>query len=120
MKDVVQYLFDNNLYWTWIADYNDRLEDSIKDGISDWKSVNPKAKSQSSAKLTRQMMGRDFSKVPDWSDTINYKLKDTPTPTPTPNPSGQSKRGKGALTNSADGIELEIVNKELKKWMELK
>jgi hypothetical protein len=107
-------------YNAMIADYNDRLEDSIKDGISDWKSVNPKAKSQSSAKLTRQMMGRDFSKVPDWSDTINYKLKDTPTPTPTPNPSGQSKRGKGALTNSADGIELEIVNKELKKWMELK
>jgi len=102
-------------YNAMISDYNDRLEDSIKDGISDWKSVNPKAKKQSTAKLTRQMMGRNFNRIPDWTDVISYKKLNS---NPKDKPNTSEKRDEGEV-KSPDGLtDRERLDADLLKLME--
>ena len=107
--------------------YNDILDDAVSDGIADWKAYSGKAKGMSSAKLKRQMFGRDYNSIPLWTDVVKYSNSSEEPNPPKADPNAKSDRDKGDLpppnpnsSSSADGIELEIVNEELKKWMNKK
>ena len=105
--------------------YNDVLGDAVIDGISDWKKYSSKAKGMSNSALQRQMFGKDYKSIPLWTDIVDYESSSDPKIIPKTDPNAKSDRDKGDLpppnnTNSADGIELDVVNEDLKRWMNTK